>query len=119
MTQVELHLKTCETCAGIYKLQIIADNVMDHEKELQPDPFLATRIMAGIESLENADYKPANGFKQVIKSAFITLSMAAAIFFGIVLGNLSRPATSREKLPVELALIDDATIESVYTLSNE
>jgi hypothetical protein len=45
--------------------------------------------------------------------------MAAAIFFGIVLGNLSRPATSREKLPVELALIDDATIESVYTLSNE
>jgi len=119
MTQVESHLKACETCSGIYRLQILADKVMNQEKELQPDPLLATRIMASIESLENSDYKPATVFKRVLKPVLVTISMAAAIFFGIMLGNLSRPVTNRETIPVELALIDDATIESVNILSNE
>lgn len=119
MTQVESHLKGCETCAGMYKLQILAAKVMNQEKELQPDPFLATRIMASIENLENSEYKPVTLFKRMLKPVVITVSMAAAIFFGIMLGNLSRPATYRETIPVELALIDDATIESVNILSNE
>ncbi len=118
-TQVESHLKECETCSGIYRLQILADKVMDQEKELQPDPFIATRIMASIESLENSDYKPAKVFERVLKPVLVTVSMAAAIFFGVMLGNLSRSATNRETIPVELALIDDAAIELVNILSNE
>lgn len=118
-TQVESHLKACERCAGIYRLQILADKVMDQEKELQPDPFLATRVMACIDNLENSGYKPATVFIRMLKPVLATASIAAAIFFGIMLGNLSRPATSREAIPVELALIDDAAIESVNILSNE
>lgn len=115
-TQVESHLKTCETCSAIYRLQILADKVIDQEKELHPDPFIATRIM---ESLENSGYKPATVFKRVLKPALVTTSVAAAIFFGIMIGDLSRPAISSMPVPVELALIDDATIESVLILSNE
>ncbi len=117
-TQVESHLKTCATCSGIYRLQILADKVMDQEKDLQSDPFLATRVMASIENLEDSD-KPGTAFIRILKPVLITVSMAAAIFFGIMLGNLSRPVTDREKIPVELALIDDAAIESVNILSNE
>jgi hypothetical protein len=119
MTQVESHLKTCETCSGIYRMQNLANKVMNQEKELQPDPFVATRIMANIESLENSDYRPATVFERVFKPVLVTASMAAAILLGIILGNLSRPATNRETIPVELALIDDANLESVNILSNE
>ncbi len=119
MTQVESHLKACETCSGIYRLQVLADKVIDQEKELQPDPFLATRVMTRIDNLEGSGYKPATAFIRVLKPVLVTVSMAAAIFFGIMLGNLSSPVTDRETIPVELALIDDATIESVNILSNE
>lgn len=118
-TQVESHLNVCETCSGIYRLQVFADKVMDQEKELQSDSFLATRVMAYVENLEDSGYKTATLFIRVLRPVLVTASMAAAIFIGIILGNLSRPVTDREKIPVELALIDDAAIESVDILTNE
>lgn len=119
MTLVESHLKACETCSGIYRLQLLADKVIDQEKELQSDPFLATRVMVGIENLEGSGYKPANVFTRVLKPVLVTASVAAAIFFGIMLGDLSRPAISRMPIPVELTLIDDAALESVNVLANQ
>jgi len=119
MTQVESHLKECEACAGMYKLQILADKVMKQEKDLQPEPFLATRIMAGIDNLKDSRYIPATALRRVLNPAMVTASLAAAVFFGIMLGNLSRPSSNRQAIPMELALIDDATIESVNILSNE
>ena len=119
MTQVNSHLKACEACSGIYRLQVLADKVIDQEKEIESDPFLATRVMAGIDNLKGSGYEPANAFIRVLKPVLVTASMAAAIFFGIMLGNLSQPVTDREIIPVELALIDDVAIESVNILSNE
>jgi hypothetical protein len=118
-TQVESHMEVCEICSGIYRLQMLADKVIDQEKELQSDPFLTTRVMARIDTLEGSGNKSATLFTRVLKPALVTLSMAAAIFFGIMLGNLSRPVTERKIIPVELALIDDASIESVNILLNE
>jgi len=117
--QVESHLKACGTCSGIYRLQLLADKVIDREKELQVDPFRITRIMAGIDNLKGSGYEPANPFIRVLKPVMVTASMAAAIFFGIMLGNLSEPVADRDAMPVELALIDDASIESVNILLNE
>jgi len=119
MTQVESHLRACETCSGIYRLQVLADKVIDQEIEIESDPFLATRIMAGIDNLKGSGYEPANVFIRVLKPVLGTALMVAAIFFGIMLGNLSQPVTDRERIPVELALIDDSTIESINILSNE
>jgi len=119
MTQVESHMEACETCSGIYRLLELAETVINQEKELQPDPFISTRIMARIDNLEDYGYKPATAFIRMLKPVLVTASIAAAIFFGIMLGNLTRPATNKETIPVELALIDDATIESVNILSNE
>lgn len=119
MTQVEAHLKGCEACAGTFKLQILADKIIDQEKKLHADPFVATRVMAYIETLEDTGYKPVTTFIRVLKPVLVTVSAAAAIFFGIMIGNLSDPFTNRETIPIELALIDDATIEAVNILSNE
>ena len=94
-------------------------NLTNKEKEIESDPFLATRVMAGIDNLKGSGYEPANAFIRVLKPVLVTASMAAAIFFGIMLGNLSQPVTDREIIPVELALIDDAAIETVNILLNE
>ena len=51
MTQVESHLETCDSCRRVLKIQLLADKVIGFEKETEPDPFLATRVMAGIENL--------------------------------------------------------------------
>jgi hypothetical protein len=47
------------------------------------------------------------------------MSLAAAVLFGIMLGNLSRPAGNAGMVPVEFALINDASLESVDFLSLE
>jgi hypothetical protein len=119
MTQVESHMETCEACSGIYRLQVLAEKVMDQEKELQPDPYIAMRVMTRIDNLEGSGYKPATVYTKVLQPLLVTASMAASIFFGIILGNLSYPVPDREKIPVELALIDDIAIESVNILTNE
>jgi hypothetical protein len=119
MTQVESHLKTCEACAEILRLQAITDRVMNLEKETQSDPFMSTRIMALINNTEAQGYKTRTTFTRALKPVLVTVSMAAAILYGVLMGNLSNPGSNREKIPLELALIDDATIESLNILTNE
>lgn len=119
MTQVESHLETCDSCKRIYNIQLLANRVIDSEKETEVNPCLATRVMAGIETLENAGYEKESFNVRILRPAIITISLAAAVFFGIVLGNLSRPARNLNQIPVELALINDASLESVNILSNE
>ena len=119
MTQAESHLETCDSCKRIYNIQLLANRVMNSEKGTVVNPFLATRVMTGIETLENAGYEKESSNVRILRSALITISLAAAVFFGIVLGNLSRPDVNSNKIPVELALINDAFLESVNILSNE
>jgi hypothetical protein len=118
-TQVELHLKTCEDCNRIYRMQILTDKVINMEKGNEPDPFLVTRVMAKIQSIESPGFKTESIILRVLKPAFITVSVAAAVFFGVIIGRISHNAGIYEKIPVELALIDDATMESVIILSND
>jgi len=119
MTSVESHLETCNTCTGIYRQQILAERVIKSEKELQPGLFLSTRVMARIDKLDNEHLKSAPSFARVLKPVLLSASMAAAIAIGIVIGNLQYSGSKSEKIPAELALIDDAVIESVDVFANE
>lgn len=118
-TQVEAHLEVCEKCRKSFKLQILADRVISHEKELISNPFLSTRIMARIETLETPDYITVPLYRRVLRPALMTVSLVAAILFGILIGRIYKPNTTGSQIPVELALIDDAAIESVDLLSIE
>lgn len=118
-TQVEIHLGICKKCAESYKLQTLAERVINKEKELLPNPFLQTRIMAQIENLETARNKAIPAYMRALRPAVIATSLAAAIFFGVMMGSIYKPTGRGTAIPLELALIDDATIESVDILSNE
>lgn len=117
---VETHLGVCIECAESYRLIRLADKVMDEEKGIQSNPFLSTRIMAGIEELEQKrGYQRIPVYHKVLKSVLISVSIAAAIFIGVVAGNIYKPTQPVNKLPVEMAYVNDAALESVDLFSNE
>jgi anti-sigma factor RsiW len=117
--QVEAHLQQCTECAESYRIQSIADSVINMEKSISPAINLTARIMDRIENLEVAGNKISKPFIRVLQPALIITSMAAAIFIGVLIGNIYKPSGTVISRPVELSLIDDATIESVDILSNE
>jgi hypothetical protein len=55
----------------------------------------------------------------VLKSALISVSIAAAIFVGVLAGNSYKPAHPANKLPIEMMYMNDAALESVDLFSNE
>lgn len=117
--QIQEHLDECSGCATVYQLEVLANRVIDEEKSVQPNPFLATRIMAQIEaqkqSRSSTELIPL--YRRALKPALVTLSLAAAVLAGVLTGSIYKPA-SQQKVPVELTYINDAALESVELLSN-
>lgn len=117
-TQVEAHLKNCEACSRVYDEMLLADRIIASEKTLEHGPFLTTRVMAGIENL-NRELNPETVSAGILRPVFISLSIAAALFAGVILGKWSVSTEIPERIPVEFAMADDNALESVYFLSNE
>jgi anti-sigma factor RsiW len=118
-TQVEAHLKLCAKCAESFRIELLADSVISKEKVIDPDNYLTSRIMAQIENPEKTGYRTISPFIRILRPALILTSMAAAIFVGVLIGNIYNPSVRDMSRPVELALIDDIAIESVDILSNQ
>lgn len=114
--QVESHLKTCRECNEFYKVQILTDRVIAGEKELQVNPYLSARVMAEIE---NRQVEDKVFFPRILRPVLITMSMAAAVFLGVMMGSIPQRNLNGNELPLELALIDDAGLESIEILLNE
>lgn len=112
--QIEAHLRECRECNDFYRIQSLAGRVIETEKELVVNPFLATRVMTQIE---NSEIQRVTGLKGFLRPAFIAVSMAAAIFAGVMIGSIPLSIQSNKSLPVELSLIDDTTLESIDLLS--
>ena len=113
---VESHIKTCSDCNEFYRVQILTDRVIAGEKELQVNPYISARVMAEIEN------RQAEGkvfFPLILRPVLITVSMVAAIFLGVMMGSIPQRNLNGNELPVELALIDDAGLESIGILLNE
>jgi len=114
--QIEAHLRECRECNDFYRIQSLARRVIEAEKELVVNPFLATRVMTQIE---NSEIQRVTGLKGFLRPAFIAVSMAAAIFAGVMIGSIPLRSQNNKSLPVELSLIDDTTLESIDLLSLE
>jgi len=117
--QVEEHLKTCTNCAEVFSLLNTAERVIQEEKKLVSNPFLSTRIMAAIETEDAHISQNSPVFVRILRPAVITISLAAALFMGILIGNTSGSANKSDSVPLELALINDTDLEAVSLLSLE
>jgi hypothetical protein len=119
--QVEAHLAGCKKCAEDLQLINFSKKVIESEKAIQSNPFLSTRIMSSIEELElkQAEKQSIPSYQKVLRPALITISIAAAMFIGIMAGNLFQPKQPANQIPVELAYMNDAALESVNVFANE
>ena len=117
--QVDAHLKICKDCREQYNIEILAYRIIGEEKEVEFNPFLATRIMAQIENLESERTKTGPLLEKILRPVLITGFLSIALFSGVVIGNLYNSNNYGESIPEELALINDVTLESVNLLLNE
>ncbi len=117
--QVESHLGECKTCAESFQLIGLANEVMDEEKRMQSNPFLVTRIMTGIEELEQERkiHLRIPVYQKVLKPVLISVSIAAAIFIGVLAGSSYLPTQPISKLPIEMTYMNDAALESIDLFS--
>jgi len=117
--QIKSHLEICKDCAELYRIEALADRVITFEKRISPDNKLVSNIITRIEKEEEIGINGTSRFISLLKPVLITTSVAAAIFAGVLMGNIYKPSSREIALPVELALIDDDAIESVFILSNQ
>jgi predicted anti-sigma-YlaC factor YlaD len=113
--QVEMHLEHCSDCSESFQLWAAANEVMEAEKAVKSNPFLVTRIMAGIEEMEHegATRLRIPAYQKVLKPILISASLAAAIFIGVFVGSTYLPTGTVQRIPVELSYMNDAALESV------
>jgi hypothetical protein len=117
--QVEFHLQGCRRCAELYKLMILVERVVNEEKKMPSNPFLSTRIMARIEAIKSPGLRRTPVFTELAKPFILVIILAIVIAAGVTIGSMYRYVPERNLLPAEMALIDDAAIESVSVLSND
>lgn len=117
--QMEDHLSSCKECAALYRTMLLVNRITAEEKNVEPNPFLATRILARIEGLEEVRSKRPNPFAQkVLKPVLISVSIAVAVFFGVLTGGIYQTDSIRGQVPVELSYLNDASMESVEFYAN-
>jgi hypothetical protein len=56
--------------------------------------------------------------KRAVKVLIYGVSVAAAVYLGIVAGGLYNLSTGNERMPQELIFLNDTEIESVYLFSD-
>lgn len=117
--QVESHLSNCPQCRETADILKISETIIAGEKKTEPNPFLVTRIMAAIETDEMLSTGNSLAFLRILRPIAITLSMAAAVFAGIMLGRLSGSNRSVDGIPQELVWINDTQMETITQLLNE
>jgi predicted anti-sigma-YlaC factor YlaD len=111
----EKHLHDCPECSDLVRIQKLSYRIIAHEKSTEPNPYLAAKIMAGIESRER---NSGSALVRILKPVVITVSVAAAIFAGVLIGNIAVSPTDKIA-PVELTLMNDNVMEAVNVLSEE
>lgn len=112
---VEAHLSSCNDCAALYRTMLLVNRITTHEKSILPNPFMATRILARIDALDELRFSRP---KKVLKPVLIGVTIAAAVLFGVFTGSMYQSDTFRRNVPEELSYLNDASMESVDFYTN-
>jgi predicted anti-sigma-YlaC factor YlaD len=112
------HLKHCESCQELYKAIRMLDQLIIEEKETNPSPYLTNQVMNLIQRQDHA-INGESKFQRILQPLLIAASITVAVLGGISFGNLYNSAKTEKQVPVELALMDDLSMESVNMLTQE
>lgn len=94
-------------------------NFIEKEKLLEPNPYLVSKISNSIENPEVVSTNVLHIRQNVLNPILLSISVAAAITIGIVIGNLYNPKNYSGEPTSDFAYMNDAAIESVILLSSD
>ncbi len=114
------HLGGCEECNSYYISMLVTGKMVEKELTAEPNPFLVTRIMAKVESLQEAASEVRPSFtRRVLQPALVILMLAAAVFAGITAGKAFYSSVQPVGVPEELVYLNDASLESLTLFTTE
>jgi len=76
MQEIAAHLNVCSDCSSFAIFLKSTLDIIEEEKQIQPDAFMYSRIMAGLDSLSTEGN---------VKKNFLTLRWIPAVAAGLVL----------------------------------
>lgn len=119
--QIKAHLDKCEACQKFYAAFNLTESFVAKENQLRVNPFMATRVMAKIEQLQQATKEQGFGTARVSKLQpfLVAVSIVFAVFLGVSAGSFYKIEKPANKLPVELSYLDDAAMESLSIFIND
>ncbi len=119
--EVREHLDSCIDCASEYRQMVIAYRIIKEEKKMQPNPFLSTRVMSHIETIGEATAVQAAIpiLKRALQPLIVGVSLAAAVFTGVMIGHTYAGTFDKPEIPVEMSYMNDASMEYIDVLSVE
>lgn len=109
------HLEKCSECREQIGLIKLSDLVISEEKKIESNPFLTSKIMAGLEVKQSARPESLSEIlsKRVLRPVLVAGSIILAVILGISVGNMSSTVYLSQQIPDELIYINDAEIESL------
>jgi len=112
------HLKHCESCQELYKAIRMLEQLIIEEKETNPSPYLTSHVMNLIQP-QNKEITVESKFQRFLQPLLIAASITLAIVGGMKAGNIYSSAKNDRHVPMELALMDDFSLESVDLITQE
>ncbi|HKK42914.1 MAG TPA: zf-HC2 domain-containing protein [Bacteroidales bacterium] len=117
---LESHMKECSECRSFMTYVKASFKLIQSEKNAEPNPFLATRILNEMDSRR----QPVPPVKRWVPAFAFVILLIAAVIGGINLGKLySRTILSNtNELQEEMSYFDDLEqeqIETFFMTSNE
>lgn len=109
--EIQEHLQQCPLCRQQAEMLLKVFNLMKKEKEIQPNPFLSTRIF---ERINNREIPSRNFLRPVLAGAFLGLALMAGIFAGLNAEKFTRP--QQQGISNDIVLLNDMADEKIEWL---
>ena len=113
--EISRHLESCPECMKLYNELKATLGIVELEKNVEPNPFLATRIKENISKSRNKKSLFAPSFQKIFQPALFSFLMVVGIFAGVMLGNSFTPTNTGKlsELEIEQSYLNDLQQEQI------
>jgi hypothetical protein len=119
MSQLEEHLAECAECQYILREESLLYGLIAGEKNSPSSGVSVQVVMNAVSSGRIELPVSQRGYMSIVRPTLIAASLAAALFAGILIGDLYALPGNNPGKPDELKMMNDSYIESITELSNE
>ncbi len=85
MGKVKNHIALCDECQSALNQLVKSFEIIEIEKQMRANPFLATRV---IQNIQNRSNNTVIGLIRKLQPALFSLLLVVTLTLGILLGNL-------------------------------